>query len=133
MIFEVRSSFMHSVVYRNYSGILNNGPHGCFIDNLLRYCRRGFIPRSSKWSHHNRGINPLLQFSQSPSHENFLVSSYYPSAFILYPSSKAQFHSYTFRRSRLWRPELLQYTIKEDSSIVSCWHGAPSCCRPVPP
>ena len=28
----------------NYSGILNNGPHGCFIDNILS-CRRGFIPR----------------------------------------------------------------------------------------
>ncbi len=68
--------------FSNYSGILNNRPHGCYIDNILRNCRRGFIPRSSKWPPRNRGINPLLQFSRSPSHENFLVSYYYPSAFI---------------------------------------------------
>ena len=33
--------------------------------------------------HRNRGINPLLQFSQTPSHENSLVSSIYPSVVIL--------------------------------------------------
>ena len=45
---------------RNYSGILNNGPQGCFIDNLFS-CRRGFIPRSSKQLQSNRGVKPLLQ------------------------------------------------------------------------
>ncbi len=79
----IPETYRNSILFCNYSGILNNRPHGCFIDNILRNCRRGFIPRSSKWPHRNRGINPLLQFSQSPSHENFLVSSYYPSAFIL--------------------------------------------------
>ncbi len=68
---------------RNYSGILIIRPLGCFIDNNLRNCRRGFTPRFSKWPHRNRGINPLLQFSQAPTHENFLVSPYYPAAFIL--------------------------------------------------